>query len=239
MPSLLQDRIPTLESSEPLRGSGRCGRRRVSVRLAVAGLGLAVAVPLAARVADLLPGWTNPFHQQVVDRSTPALLTALDDLAEYRAARGTFQVMVDVEHDTPYVPAVISGERVSFLATGTVDAFVDFGNLGPGRVETSPDRHAVTITLPAPQLAHATVDPATSRVVDRDRGLLDRIGSAFEENPSAKGELYSLAEHKLADAAAASDLRGRAEKNTRDMLGTLAGSLGYDRVTVTFTDAPA
>ena len=58
------------------------------------------------------------FGQEVVDRSTTPLLLALEDLHEYHAATGTFQVVVDREVHTRYVPSVISGERVEFLATG-------------------------------------------------------------------------------------------------------------------------
>src|SRR3712207_2791309 len=106
MPTLLQNR-PVLGDPAPRR------RRRVRARLVAAGIGLAVLVPAGFQVADWLP---DPLGQDVVDRSTPPLLLALEDLAEYHAATGTFQVVVDRELDTRYVPDVISGERVSFLA---------------------------------------------------------------------------------------------------------------------------
>ncbi len=237
MPSLLQERTP--EVRMPATGyRRRRPRRRVPVKLVAAGIGLAVLVPFADRVIDAIPGWLNPFDQEVVDRSTPPLLLALEDLHEYHAATGTFQVVIDLERDTRYVPSVISGERTTFLATGTVDAYVDFTDLGAQRVQTSPDRREVTITLPAPRLGEASVDPDASRVLDRDRGLLDRVGGMFSDNPSAEGELYALAEERLAGAATGSDLLDRAEDNTREMLTALARSLGYDEVTVTFDRAP-
>jgi hypothetical protein len=212
--------------------------RRLPVRLAVAGIGVAVLIPLADRAVDLFPSWNNPLEQEVVDRSTPPLMLALEDLDEYHAATGTFQVVIDQERDTPYLPSVISGERTSFLATGTVDAYVDFSDVGTQAVEVSPDRRSVTIALPGPRLGEASVDPDNSRVLDRDRGVLDRIGGMFEENPSSEGEFYALAEQRLEAAAADSDLLARGEENTRDMLTALAGSLGFEQVTVTFAAAP-
>ena len=80
------------------------------------------------------------------------------------------------------------------------------------------------------------IDPAESRVLDRDRGLLERVGDALGDNPVDDSELYALAEDRLAAAAAASDLRDRAEGNTRDMLTGLARSLGVDQVDVTFEE---
>ena len=75
-----------------------------------------------------------------------------------------------------------------------------------------------------------------SRVVDRDRGLVERIGGAFAENPIDDSDLYALAERRLGAAAAESDLLERAERNTRDMLTTLATSLGVEHVTVDFEE---
>ena len=238
MPSLLQDRKPAVPTAEPFRQARPRGRRGRRMKLIAAGVGLVVLVPLADRAADLLPGFDNPFQQDVVDRSTPPLMLALDDLEEYHAATGTFQVVLDQERDTPYLPSVISGERVSFLATGSVDAYVDFAEVGPQRVQTSADRRSVTITLPAPQLGEASIDPDNSRVLDRDRGLVERVGGMFAENPGSEDDFYALAEDRLTDAAAESDLLERAEENTRDMLTTLAGSLGFERVTVVFEPGP-
>ena len=228
--------VPTPETAQRRR---RPARRRWALRLAAAGIGVAVLVPLADRAFDLLPSWDNPLAQEVVDRSTPPLMLALADLEEYHAATGTFQVVIDQERDTPYLPSVISGERTTFLATGSVDAYVDFSTVGAGAVVMSEDRRAVTITLPGARLGEASIDPDNSRVIDRDRGVLDRVGGMFEENPSGEGEFYALAEQRLEGAAASSDLVGRGEENTRAMLTALAGSMGFEQVTVTFEAAPA
>jgi hypothetical protein len=197
---------------------------------------VAVLVPVGMQVAGWLP--EDPFGQDVVDRSTTPLLLALEDLQEYHAATGAFQVVVDREVDTRYVPSAISGERVQLLATGTADAYVDFSGLDAGAVSLSDDGTAATIELPAPRLDEVRIDPEESRVLDRDRGLVERIGDAVGDDPVDDSELYALAEDRLAAAAAESDLRERAEDNTRDMLTGLARSLGVDEVEVRF-DEPA
>jgi hypothetical protein len=213
-------------------------RRRILPAVAVA-TGIAVLVPLGLQGASQLPGWANPFAEQVIDRSPATLLVTLRDVSRYTAATGTFQVLVDVEHDTPYLPAVISGERTTFFAVGDVDAVVDFAGLGPERVVVSADRRSATITLPEPELGKAVVDSQESRVVGRERGLAQRLAGVFEDSPTGEQELYLLAEEKLQAAAAESDLATRAQDNTRQMLAGLAGSLGYDHVTVVFAPSPA
>jgi hypothetical protein len=227
MPALLQrPEVPT--AAVPARRPGRLRRRLIA-----AGIGAAVVVPLVGVAYDRVTGW-SPLEQQVVDRSTPPLLLALDDLQEYHAATGTFQVVVDQERDTPYVPSVISGERTSLLATGSVDAYVDFTDLGADGVQLSPDGASATITLPAPRLDTPQVDVANSRVLDRDRGLLDRVGDAVADEPADDTALYAAAGDQMAAAASTSDLRARAEQNTRDMLTGLGASFGVPTVTVTF-----
>ena len=220
--------------------SFRDARRRRRNRVVAAAAGVAVLVPVGFGVSSAVDRWTAPpAAEQTIDHSPAPLLLAMRDIAQYHAATGTFQVLVDVEHDTPYMPAVISGERTTFFATGTVDSRVDFATLGPESVSTSPDRRSVTITLPAPTLAPAVIDPAQSRVVGRERGLAQRIEDAVGDNPTDDSELYRLAAAKLDAAAVQSDLTTRAGDNTRAMLTGLAQSLGYEAVTVNFAVPPA
>ena len=226
MPSTLQPApIPSFRST----------RRRRRTRAAAVVAGVALLVPVGLGVADTVDRWAlNPFADQAVDHSPAPLLVAIRDIAQYHAATGTYQVLVDVEHDSPYLPAVISGERSTLFATGTVDAQVDFSGLGPDAISVSPDRRTATITLPAPTLAPAAIDPTQTRVVGRERGLAQRIGDAVRDNPTDDTELYRLAGAKLDAAAQQSDLTTRAADNTRAMLTGLAQSLGYESVTVTF-----
>lgn len=236
MPATLQDRSlqdPFVDYRRRPRP-----RRRVPVRLLAAGAAVAVLLPAGLGVREWVAGWGNPLEPEVVDRSTAPLLLALDDLAEYHAATANLQVMVDLEVDTPWVPSVISGERVSFLATGSVDAYVDFDALDAGAVTLSPDGGSATIVLPAPELSEVRLDPDESRLVDRDRGLVERVGGVFTENPVDDSEVYALAERRLGAAAADSDVLDRAEDNTRDMLTALGRSFGVDDVDVRFEAAP-
>ncbi len=233
MPALLQDRPSAADDAAAPRPRSR---RRVPTRLIAAGVGVAVAVPLVNAVGDWIGSWADPTEPRVIDRSPAPLLLALDDLSEYHAASATIRVDIDREIDTPWLPSVISGERVTFLATGTADAYVDFEALDADAVTLSPDGTSATIVLPAPEIGEVRIDPEESRVVDRDRGLVERVGSVFSENPTDDSELYALAEDKLAAAAAGSDILVRAETNTRDMLKTLANSFGVDEVAVEFEE---
>lgn len=227
MVNALQDR-PASTSSAPRRAS-RSGS--TALRLGGAALVAALAVAGADRAMDLVPSVGLP-QQEVVDHQRPALQLALTDLSEYHAAKGTFEVVVDLEKDTPYLPDLVSGERTTYLAHGSVDGLVDFRALGEDAVQVA--GQSVTITLPQPRLAPPALDLGQSRVVARDRGVLERVGGAVSDSPTSEREVALLAETKLADAAAQSDLLQRSQDSTRSMLTGLARSLGYADVTVRF-----
>ena len=183
---------------------------------------------------DLIPSLPNPFAEKTVDRSGPAVLKAIEDLSEYRAASGHFEQVVDLEKDSR-LPANILGERTLFLAVGDVDAVVDFDAVDDGSVQVSSDRRSAAITLPPPRFSEARLDVDRSRVVDHDRGILNDIGSVVGGGGGSDRELYQLGKQKL-DVAARSDsgLLARARENTTHMLESLLSSLGFRHVTVRF-----
>jgi hypothetical protein len=216
-------------------------RRRSQVRLVAAVL---LALVLFVAVSSLSglrlwPSFPNPFAVRRVDRSPPVLLKAIEDLKVFKAASGNFQVVVDLEESSRGIPLLVKGQRTLFLAGGSVDAEVDFSSIGEGAIKVSEDGRRAEITLPRARLTPARVDPEQSRVISRDRGLLDRLGSVLSDNPTSERELYRLAAARMQAAAQESDLRARAEQNTTAMLQSMLRSLGYQEVTVTYRDPPS
>jgi len=216
----------TAPRARPRSGVGRWIATIVLVMLA---LGLLVVFLLTRFVSGF-----DPFNRETVDRTQPAVLLALQDLSEYRAATGEFQVIVDTEEQVRNLPLALAGERTLFVASGAVDAGVDFAGIGPDAVVVDDDRQRVAITLPAAELTEATVDPDASYVFSRERGLLDRVAGMFDDNPTSERELYQAAEGKLEAAAVDSGLKDLAERNTEAMLRSLLTSLGFSEISVTF-----
>lgn len=211
-------------------------RRRSAARSLLVAAVVALALLGAGRLQDLLPSFGNPFSESAVDHSAPVVLAALEDVSRFEAATANYSVIVDLEKDTRFVPAFIKGERTVFMAVGSVDASVDFAGLDSSSVTAEKGR--VTLRLPAAEITPARVDPAESRVVSRDRGVVDRIGSVFADSPTSERDLYLAAERKLERAAAADDvLVRRAERNTEAMLASLLEPLGFDEVSVVFEEA--
>ncbi|MFI6319875.1 DUF4230 domain-containing protein [Nonomuraea sp. NPDC050556] len=208
-------------------------RRRRRWRYVAGLLVLAVLLVVGGRLAW---SWVNPFGEQTVDRSQPVLLESIHNLSRFEAATGNFQVVVDLEKDANFLPDAIKGTRTLFVGAGNVDAYVDFSGLAKDALTVSKDRTQVTLRIPRAQLEKPNLDNSRSYVFAQQRGLLDRVQDFLSSSPGDQRELYVLAEKKISEAAVSSDLRARADTNTKAMLEGLLRSLGFTKVSVKFVD---
>lgn len=212
--------------------SGKLAGRLISALIAVAAV-LVIVVVLSA--VHLLPQLRNPFAETTTDRAGPAVLKSITTLSRYEAASGTFQVVVDLTKRTSFIPSFLAGSETLFIGQGTDIAYVDFSHLKGPAVRVSADRSAVSVTLPPAQLEPAELDVNQSYVFAEQQGLLNRIGNFFAGNPNSQQQVYILAQHKIQAAAEASALVSQAQRNTQAMLNSMLSSLGFQRITVTFS----
>ncbi|WP_330461286.1 DUF4230 domain-containing protein [Streptomyces sp. NBC_00820] len=200
----------------------------------LAALALVLALLFAGIRLAVLPGIKDLFGTESHDRSGPALLKSIQDMSRYDAASGNFQVVVDLEKDAKYLPDAIRGTRTLYVGAGTVDAYVDLGKLGEKDVTVNSDRTKATLRLPHARLGKPALDPDRSYAVSKQRGLLDRIGDLFSDNPNGEQAVQKLAVKHIGEAANDSELTARAETNTTDMLQGLLRSLGFKEVRVSY-----
>ncbi|MCX5603164.1 MULTISPECIES: DUF4230 domain-containing protein [Streptomyces] len=183
---------------------------------------------------SLLPGLRDVFREETHDRTGPTLLKSIQDMSRYDAASGNFQVVVDLEKDTKYLPDAVRGTRTLYVGAGTVDAYVDLGKIRDEDVKVNKDRTSATLRLPHAALGKPALDPDQSYAVSKQRGLLDRLGDVFSDNPNDERAVQRLAARHIGDAAKKTELTARAEENTTGMLKGLLGSLGFKEVKVTY-----
>ncbi|MEV0425408.1 DUF4230 domain-containing protein [Micromonospora sp. NPDC049836] len=221
---------------EPGAGAPASSARPVRGLLGVLGaVALAVVVLLGIQATGLLPDFRNPFAKEQTDRSQPPLLKSIRDLSRYVAAEGNFQVVVDVQKDRRNVPDFLLNERTLFVGAGRVEAYVDFSKIADGAVVVSDDGKSVEIKLPAPQLGETDLDMDKSYVFAEERGLINRLNDLVGGDPNRQQQVYQLAEDRIGAAARDSGLTARAQENTRKMLEGLLRSLGYTKITVSYT----
>jgi hypothetical protein len=210
----------------------RLAGRVVTALVAVAAI-LVLIVVLSA--VHLLPQLRNPFTQTTTDRSGPAVLKSISTLSRYEAASGSYQVVVDLTKKISFMPSFLQGSDTLFIGVGSDIAYVDFSQLKGQAIQVSADRTAVTVKLPPAQLEPAVLNVDQSYVYAEQQGLLNRIGNFFSGNPNSQQQVYILAQQKIQTAATQSPLIADAQRNTTDMLSSMLRSLGFTKVTVTFT----
>ncbi|MFD7705292.1 DUF4230 domain-containing protein [Streptomyces caelestis] len=197
---------------------------------------LLLVVLFAGIRLSLLPGLKDLFGTETEDRSGPALLESIQDISRYDAASGNFQVVVDLEKDAKFLPDAVRGSRTLYVGAGTVDAYVDLGKLDGDDVRVDEDRTSATLRLPHARLGKPALDPERSYAVSKQRGLFDRLGDLFSDNPNSEQAVQKLAVRHIGDAAKESGLTARAETNTTEMLEGLLRSLGFEQVRVSYGD---
>ncbi|CAM5641751.1 hypothetical protein SROCM77S_00723 [Streptomyces rochei] len=195
---------------------------------------LVLVVLFAGFRLSLVPGLKDVFGSETHDRSGPALLESVQDISRYEAASGNFQVVVDLEKDAKLLPDAIRGTRTLYVGAGTVDAYVDLGKVDEDDVTVDDDRTSATLRLPHAALGEPALDPERSYAVSKQRGLLDRLGDLFSDNPNGEQAVQKLAARHIGEAAKDSELKARAESNTTAMLKGLLHSLGFEEVRVTY-----
>lgn len=219
------------------RPRGRIERlARLTALVAALAAGV-IVILLVLSTVHLLPRITNPLAETTTDRSSPAILKSISALSRYEAASGSFQVVVNLQKRTSWLPSFIEGSQTLFVGYGTDIAFVDFSHLKGSAIKVSHGRTWVTITVPRAQLEYAMLNVQRSYVFAQQQGLLNRIGNFFSGNPNSQHEVYVLAQRKIQSAAKHSGLLKQAQLNTRSMLTSLLRSLGFKQVTITFGPA--
>jgi hypothetical protein len=134
------------------------------------------------------------------------------------------------------VPRILYERHTTFIAVGSVNAYVDFANLNDGNVKIDQERKSATITLPKPLLEKPNLDLNKSHIVGSGKGLAQWVHDAFSDDPNREQQFYQLGEDKIRHAALESDLRIQANESIRTKLTQLTQLLGYTTVTITFTE---
>ncbi len=214
----------------------RINQRMPGWAKAVSALVVVLVVLFAGIRFSVLPGLKDLFGTETKDRSGPALLQSIQDMSRYDAASGNFQIVVDLEKDAKFLPDAIRGTRTLYVGAGTVDAYVDLGKVGEDDVTVDEDRTSATLRLPHAALGKPSLDPDRSYAVSKERGLLDRLGDLFSDNPNSEQAVQKLAVQHIGEAAEQSELTARAETNTTAMLKGLLHSLGFEEVKVRYGD---
>lgn len=143
-------------------------------------------------------------------------------------------VRVTVRDDN-VLPDWLSGQKAVVDATGTVEAYFDLSELGPGDV--SVDGDAVTIDMPPVHFSQPSIDGLDWRV--DERGLIDRVSDVIRSDEDFRGRVITKLNSELQEKGFGSGkLEDAARRNAADAVRPLLRPLAADRVVLAFDDQP-
>lgn len=128
------------------------------------------------------------------------------------------------EHDNPFLPRSLAGDRILLIVHGDVTAGVDLGQVRDADI--SVHGKTVRVHLPPAQIFAARVDNQKTRVFSRDTGLFSSPDVDLES------AVRKSAEAQLMATALKDGILDAARKNAQSTLFALLRSLGFEQVEI-------
>lgn len=189
---------------------------------------LSAALGAALSNFDLL--WRIPvvgpflFEEQPARTTTgPVVVEGIRDLNQLTTVRLRETVIITREKSGTELERIFSGEEVTVLAAGDVEAGVNLADLGRDDVQV--DGETVTIRLPEPEVLSVSLDVDESRVYNRDLGLLN-----IRPDDELAERARDVAVDKIEAAARDEEILAQAEQNAENSISAFVTSLGFEEV---------
>jgi hypothetical protein len=164
------------------------------------------------------------FEEQPARTTTgPVVVEGIRDLNQLTTVRLRETVIITREKSGTELERIFSGEEVTVLAAGDVEAGVNLADLGRDDVQV--DGETVTIRLPEPEVLSVSLDVDESRVYNRDLGLLN-----IRPDDELAERARDVAVDKIEAAARDEEILAQAEQNAENSISAFVTSLGFEEV---------
>ena len=194
-------------------------------------LWVAIVAVVGAAAFVVGRGGANRFPAGVDVRPTPAVITAIQDVARLETTEFHVEKVVEVSDSQSKLWGLVEAKDALLLvAVGDVVAGVDLAKVSPEDVHVDSTAHAITVRLPAPIVITSTLDPHATHVYSRSTDLLAARKEELE------GDARRVAEEQMRKAAIEGGIFDRARTSADRTLRALLRSMGFERVELDWAD---
>lgn len=144
----------------------------------------------------------------------PMVVHQIQQLQRLETVSYTMDKIISGEHDNPYLPQFLAGDRLLLVVHGEVVGGINLAVLQASDVLINGQK--VSIHLPPAEVLSTRIDNAKTRVYSRDTGLFS------SPDPNLESEVREEAERQLRQAALQDGVLQIAAENAR---GTISGML--------------
>ena len=194
----------------------------VGALLALAGIGLAVWISTGVdllRLMGIARGGST-----IINVNQPTVVRQIQQLQRLETVNYTMDKIISGEHENPYFPKFLAGDRLLLVVHGEVIGGIDLGKVQPSDV--SVHGRAISLRIPAAEIFSTRIDNAKTRVYSRDTGLFSA------PDPNLESEVREEAERQLQQAALQDGVLKTAEQNAHGTLLGLLKGLGFEQVEI-------
>lgn len=202
------------------------GGRGSGLRAALIGLLAFAALALTFFAAR----WTAPASPpSVTVKSTPALLTAIKDVARLETTQLHMEKVIDLSETQKRLFGLLEAkDAILLVAVGEVTIGVDLGKLEEGDVRLEEATGTARIRLPEPEIFGTRLDEKQTYVYERKTDALARRNEGLETR--ARQEAAAA----LEKAARTPEHFERAKRQAEKQMTSLATGLGAKKVEITW-----
>ncbi len=207
---------------ETPRRSRVIGPFGVFAAIAVAGI-FALSLLLAQIPSFNLPSFIVGEEYQDVGI---VVVEEMQDLAELTTVEVIETTTIERGDDHGILNMVL-GDSLYMFAVARIGAGVDLSLLTEDSFTVDNETGVVEVEIPRAQIFYGYLDTDSTRVLDRDTGLLTKGDDQLESNTRAEAERILVAQ------AVSAGILDRAQANAEDVLTGFFTSMGYTDVVIT------
>jgi hypothetical protein len=154
----------------------------------------------------------------------PTVVRQIQQLQRLETVSYTTDKIISGEHDNPYLPTFLVGDRLLLIVHGEVIAGVNLAKLQPKDVVVR--GQSVSIRLPLAEIFTTRIDNGKTRVYSRDTGLFS------SPDPNLETVVLQEAERQLQQAALLDGILKSADQNARNTVSSLLKGFGFSEVNI-------
>ncbi len=162
--------------------------------------------------------------QTTINVDQPTVVRQIQKLDRLETVSYTMDKIISGEHDYPYVPKFIAGDRLLLVVHGEVIAGINLADLKPDDVRV--DGGKISIHLPPAEIFSTRIDNARTKVYSRDTGLFS------SPDPNLESEVRLAAEQQLQQAALQDGILKTAAENARTTISGMLTGFGFREVEI-------
>src|SRR5208282_6621925 len=152
----------------------------------------------------------------------PTVVHQIQQLQRLETVSYTMDKIISGEHDKPYLPQFLAGDRVLLVVHGEVIGGINLTGLQASDVLIN--GQTVLIHLPPAEVLSTRIDNAKTRVYSRDTGLFS------SPDPNLESEVREEAERQLLQAAVQDGILKIAADNARTTISGMLKGFGFHEV---------